>query len=103
MKFEAQRRFTSEQEDQIRQEYATGTISQGALARRHGCSQGTIARILKAKPEMNVAALQRRIEELEAALATARNDALEEAKRVKPVKTIKKYLDPKIMERENGN
>lgn len=33
----------------------------------------------------------------------ALNYYLEEAKRVKPVKTIKKYLDPKMMEKENGN
>ena len=68
MRFAAQRRFTPEQEAEIVRLYATGQHSQHALARMNGCSQGTIARILKDKPEMNVAALQRRIAELEAAL-----------------------------------
>lgn len=71
MKFAQQRRFTPEQEAEICRLYATGQHSQHALARMNGCSQGTIARILKAKPEMNVAALQRRVAELEAALAEA--------------------------------
>ena len=68
MRFETQRRFTPEQEAEIVRLYATGQHSQHALARMNGCSQGTIARILKDKPDMNVAALQRRIAELEAAL-----------------------------------
>lgn len=68
MRFAAQRRFTPEQEAEIVRLYATGQHSQHALARQFGCSQGTIARILKDKPDMNVAALQRRIAELEAAL-----------------------------------
>lgn len=68
MRFAAQRRFTPEQEAEIVRLYATGQHSQHALARMNGCSQGTIARILKDKPEMNVAALQRRITTLEAAL-----------------------------------
>lgn len=68
MKFAQQRRFTPEQEAEICNLYATGQHSQHALARQFGCSQGTIARILKAKPKMNAAALQRRVAELEAAL-----------------------------------
>ena len=68
MRFAAQRRFTPEQEAEIVRLYATGQHSQHALARQFGCSQGTVARILKDKPDMNVAALQRRIETLEAAL-----------------------------------
>jgi CENP-B N-terminal DNA-binding domain len=68
MRFAAQRRFTPEQEAEIVRLYATGQHSQHALARQFGCSQGTIARILKDKPDMNVAALQRRIAKLETAL-----------------------------------
>lgn len=71
MKFAQQHRFTPEQEAEICNLYATGQHSQHALARQFGCSQGTIARILKDKPEMNVAALQRRVAELESKLRFA--------------------------------
>ena len=68
MKFAAQHKFTPEQEAKIKEQYATGDYSQGDLARRYGCSQGTISRIVLAKPAMGPAALQARIAELEAAL-----------------------------------
>jgi len=68
MKFAAQHKFTSEQEAKIREQYATGDYSQGALARQYVCSQATISRIVLAKPAMGPAALQARIAELEAAL-----------------------------------